>query len=106
MKVLLPFLTLLHLSQMGNSFDSPEFKRPRYHKHKNQTPNQTSLATVLAIQNEINQTIFKNVSIAPKYVRLGFHDCVGGCDGCVDMSDDNNRGLDIPIRELEPIVMK
>lgn len=106
MKVLYPLLTLMLLSQLGRSIDIPDFKRIRYHKHKTQTSNQTLLLTVAAIQDEINLTISKNVSIAPKYVRLGFHDCVGGCDGCVDMSDANNRGLDIAIRELEPIVTK
>lgn len=29
----------------------------------------------------------------PKFLRLGFHDCVGGCDGCVDMNNPDNAGL-------------
>jgi len=53
-----------------------------------------------------------DVNLAPKFIRLGFHDCVpdasfqGGCDGCVDLSHGDNFGLDIPIDALRPIVDK
>ena len=44
---------------------------------------------------------------APKFVRLAFHDCIGGqCDGCVDTSIPDNFGLDEPIQDLQPIVNK
>lgn len=44
---------------------------------------------------------------APKFVRLTFHDCVGGvCDGCVDTSIPDNFGLDQPIQDLQPITNK
>ena len=33
-----------------------------------------------------------DVNLAAKFVRHGFHDCVGGCDGCVDMGNDDNAG--------------
>ena len=26
-------------------------------------------------------------------VRLSFHDCVGGCDGCINIENDSNNGL-------------
>jgi len=39
-------------------------------------------------------------------VRLGFHDCVGGCDGCVDLLFSENDGLEKPIVALRPIVDK
>jgi Peroxidase len=47
-----------------------------------------------------------NTALAAKFVRLSFHDCVGGCDGCVDMNDLDNGGLDIPMNALQPIVTK
>lgn len=40
----------------------------------------------------------------PISVRLGFHDCVGGCDGCVDMLLGDNAGLEVPIAALESVV--
>ena len=43
-------------------------------------------------------------NLAAKLIRLGFHDCVGGCDGCVDMLNGDNAGLDIPIEALHPVV--
>jgi len=42
--------------------------------------------------------------LIPKYLRLGFHDCVGGCDGCVDLENPDNNGLLEPIEEIAPIV--
>ena len=38
-----------------------------------------------------------------KIVRLSFHDCIGGCDGAVDLSVHGNEGLDIPINQLQSI---
>jgi hypothetical protein len=35
---------------------------------------------------------------------LIFHDCVGGCDGCIDLTDPENAGLKMPIDVLAPIV--
>ena len=29
---------------------------------------------------------------APQIVRMAFHDCVGGCDGCLDLKNPSNRG--------------
>jgi hypothetical protein len=42
--------------------------------------------------------------MAAKFVRMGFHDCVGGCDGCIDLLNNDNVGLDIPMNVLQPIV--
>jgi hypothetical protein len=37
----------------------------------------------------------------PLAVRLTFHDCVGGCDGCVNLNDSNNNGLAPIVNALE-----
>lgn len=42
--------------------------------------------------------------LGPKFVRLGFHDCVGGCDGSVNLEDGDNAGLELPIMRLRPLV--
>jgi cytochrome c peroxidase len=36
-----------------------------------------------------------------KCVRLAFHDCVGGCDGVIDLKQHGNEGLDVPINQLQ-----
>jgi hypothetical protein len=33
-----------------------------------------------------------------KTVRMAFHDCVSGCNGCIDMENPDNKGLDFPLR--------
>ena len=38
-----------------------------------------------------------------KAVRLGFHHCVGGCDGCIALESNLNRGLKEYILEQERI---
>eukprot|EP00984_Skeletonema_dohrnii_P017055 scaffold7682_cov137-Skeletonema_dohrnii-CCMP3373.AAC.9 len=44
--------------------------------------------------------------LLPKCLRLAFHDCIGGCDGCIDNTVLDNRGLDEPIDLLFPLVQK
>jgi len=38
-----------------------------------------------------------------QFLRLVFHDCIGGCDGCVDSTNPENAGLGKPIDILQPI---
>jgi hypothetical protein len=59
---------------------------------------------VAAAENNIWDLLRRDQPLGPKFVRLGFHDCVRGCDGCVDLSNPNNGGLDLPIAALEMIV--
>jgi len=47
-----------------------------------------------------------NTNMAAKFLRLAFHDAIGGPDGCVDLSHKDNFGLEIPIDALKPIVAK
>lgn len=40
--------------------------------------------------------------LLPKFLRLAFHDCVGGtCDGCVRLDDPDNKGLREPMEALK-----
>ncbi len=59
---------------------------------------------VNAAKSDITALITKNKKLAAKFLRLSFHDCVGGCDGCVDLTDSDNNGLLIPIKALQPVV--
>ena len=34
-------------------------------------------------------------------VRLSFHDCVGGCDGCMNLDHPDNNGLEYATEALE-----
>ena len=58
------------------------------------------------IRTEIEALADSNTDLRPKFLRLGFHDCVGTCDGCIDLLDPDNAGLDVPINALIPIVNK
>lgn len=67
--------------------------------------NSTEVDEVLAMaKRSIEDLIKSRPNLSPKYVRLGFHDCVGGCDGCVDLSNPDNFGLKVPINSLESTV--
>lgn len=39
----------------------------------------------------------------PKALRLGFHDCVGGCNGCINLGLADNKGLEFIISALDEI---
>ena len=56
-------------------------------------------AAVDTIQNIINN----DRTLAPKFIRLAFHDCIGICDGCVDLSNPDNNGLAGPINALSDL---
>ena len=66
---------------------------------------ETPLPTV---RQEIEQLIIDSErELIPKFLRLGFHDCVGGtCNGCVDLNNPDNNGLREPMEEILPIVEK
>eukprot|EP00494_Astrolonche_serrata_P030851 UN31119 len=40
-------------------------------------------------------------SLLAKLIRIGFHDCVGGCNGCVNMAEPDNGGLQVAIDYIE-----
>ena len=44
--------------------------------------------------------------LLPKCLRLAFHDCIGGCNGCIDPTVIDNRGLEEPVELLFPLVQK
>lgn len=55
---------------------------------------------------EIRTLLDSNQDLGAKFVRLGFHMCVGGCDGCIDINNPDNKGLEIPIDAIAPTVTK
>ena len=34
---------------------------------------------------------------------LGFHDCVGGCDGCLNLANPQNAGFDSVVAAVEEV---
>jgi len=57
--------------------------------------------------SEVNQVLRKVRSVVapskPAMVRLTFHDCVGGCDGCLNVNDPDNAGLEDLVADLEEV---
>ena len=57
--------------------------------------------------SEVNQVLRKVRSVVapskPAMVRLTFHDCVGGCDGCLNVNDPDNAGLGDLVAALEEV---
>ncbi len=54
------------------------------------------------VQEQIRLLIENDIRLAPKFLRLAFHDAVSL--GCLDMNDPENLGLEYPILALEPLV--
>merc|ERR1719266_1926070 len=57
--------------------------------------------------SEVSKIIRKTRSVVasakPAMVRLTFHDCVGGCDGCLNVNDPDNAGLEDLVSDLEAV---
>mmetsp|Transcript_3472 Transcript_3472/g.9931 ORF Transcript_3472/g.9931 Transcript_3472/m.9931 type:complete len:432 (+) Transcript_3472:144-1439(+) len=66
----------------------------------------TAGLAIPAAQAEFSALVDDRDRLGPQLVRLGFHDCVVQCDGCIDMENVDNRGLDDIIDFLEPFVTK
>jgi len=58
-------------------------------------------------QSDVDLVIRKSrsalTSSKPAMVRLTFHDCVGGCDGCLNVNNPDNAGLENLVADLEAI---
>ena len=66
----------------------------------------TTLADIQAAMNAILSIArAANGRLRPKFVRLGFHDCIGGCDGCIDLTNFDNNGLEEPIDALAQVIV-
>ena len=66
-------------------------------------------AAFTAARSEIESLIIGsrgNQRLAAMFLRLGFHDCVGGCDGCVDLTNPDNNGLLVPVQALRNVVSR
>jgi hypothetical protein len=64
------------------------------------------LSAINMIRSDIGGLIDRDPTLSAKLLRMGFHDCVGGCDGCIDLADGDNAGLGIPIDAIAPVVSK
>eukprot|EP00543_Licmophora_paradoxa_P004946 CAMPEP_0202441846 /NCGR_PEP_ID=MMETSP1360-20130828/1354_1 /ASSEMBLY_ACC=CAM_ASM_000848 /TAXON_ID=515479 /ORGANISM="Licmophora paradoxa, Strain CCMP2313" /LENGTH=650 /DNA_ID=CAMNT_0049057019 /DNA_START=102 /DNA_END=2054 /DNA_ORIENTATION=- len=67
---------------------------------------QVTPSLITQAREDIEALINTDIALAAKFLRLSFHDCVGGCDGCVDLVDPENAGLLGPIEALQSIVNK
>ena len=76
---------------------SPRYSYTEQFSNKKECCNTLQEAVELLIEKSERELI-------PKFLRLGFHDCVGGCDGCVDMENADNNELSEPIEAIYPIV--
>eukprot|EP00121_Abeoforma_whisleri_P016164 Awhi_evm1s14843 len=54
-----------------------------------------------AVEALIDNLIDDDDDEVPKLVRLSFHDCVGGCDGCINLNNPENNGLGPIVDTLE-----
>jgi len=64
-------------------------------------------ATIAAARKDIVKLIMGpggNQKLAAKFLRMGFHDSIGGFDGCIDLTNPENGGLQVPINAMRSIV--
>eukprot|EP00042_Codosiga_hollandica_P055226 m.768702 g.768702 ORF g.768702 m.768702 type:complete len:425 (-) comp59075_c0_seq25:100-1374(-) len=56
-----------------------------------------------AAEKDFTAFFTANMTRGAKIVRLAFHDCVGGCDGCININQPANAGLATIVVELETL---
>lgn len=47
------------------------------------SPTEIDAESLSLVRRDLETLITNNITLGAKFLRLGFHDCVGGCDGCV-----------------------
>jgi hypothetical protein len=50
------------------------------------TANDLALSHLTAARTEIESLISNDSTLAPKFLRMSFHDCIGGCDGTLPLT--------------------
>jgi hypothetical protein len=72
---------------------------------------QPSLVTLKTFENalvaQIDQSVEAGTGYRPllaNFLRLAFHDCVGTCDGCINMENPHHLGLQLSLDVLGPMV--
>lgn len=83
--------SFLKLSLLSQALAFPHLlgnEEGRKHEEEPKLPLRRALqnAPIGQIKEDIANVVLRNRFLAAKFVRLLFHDCVGGCNGCVDFA--------------------
>ena len=70
------------------------------------TQNKSMSSVIAAPNQELASLIRANPTLGPLLLRMVFHDCVGGCDGCINISSPENARLDSAMYSLDSLVTK
>ena len=64
-----------------------------------------SKETLTKLDGEIRNVLKAKHEFIGGFVRLAFHDCIGKgrCDGCINLHNEDNKGLEVYIPTLEKI---
>jgi len=57
---------------------------------------------VSTIRTKLERKVIRGSNV-PTALRLAFHDCVGGCNGCLNVDNPHNGGLSDLVEELEAL---
>jgi len=71
-------------------------------------------ADIAEIENAVKQKIYSTTEkrgpdgvevkfLIPGIIRLVFHDCIDGCDGCINLKQDGNQGLKKTVAALDEV---
>jgi len=57
---------------------------------------------ISTIRTKLKREVIRG-SMVPTALRLSFHDCVGGCNGCLNVDNEDNGGLSDLVEQLETL---
>ncbi len=60
-------------------------------------------ADLAALKEDIYAWMEENEQHSPESLRFAFHSCTGGCDGCINMADPDNGGLETVFDQLNDL---
>jgi hypothetical protein len=83
-------LSFLKLSLLAQALAFPHLLRVKESDQKKlplRRNLQTTEEVIDLVKDDVAALVNNNEELAAKFVRLVFHDCVGGCNGCVDVAN-------------------
>ena len=90
----------------GNLLNIPYQQQQQLPVQKSSFAGTTVEEAIVAARADIRSILDRDINMAAKFVRLAFHDCIGGCDGCIDLSEAGHFGLEVPMEALEHVNAK
>ena len=105
MKTLLMISAFFAMANVASAMTKSEYEaiRSSFYAQIKDNYRNIDVATVMRLSKYSSLNGLKSERRFIYFILLGFHDCVGGCDGCINLENPHNAGLALAIEIMEEV---